>query len=331
MKSKALGIGRVALGLGISGLLGWLVVRGLDWTEVGQSLKGISPSIVLLAILVFLMASFLRAFRWRVLFVTHDIASMRLFVIQNEGIGINNIMPLRVVSEPTQLAILSIKDKVKPATALATMGMERVIDVIASTLILTVALISVPQMHHFKSFVWAAIGFAIFVAVLVWFLAWGGQTLAFIRRISFLSAFTSAVSEMQKHPRRLAASLVVSILYWLMIGVAAWFVSVAANLSISPITATLVIMGTIFFATAIPAAPSALGTFEFAMMYMLGFFDVGRESSFGFALITHAVFFLPPTIIAAIFLPREGLEIAQRFRRLMPNWKAAVPDPTAAD
>ena len=82
-------------------------------------------------------------------------------------------------------------------------------------------------------------------------------------------------------------------------------------------TATLVIVGIIFFATAVPAAPSAIGTFEFAMMQVLEIFGVSREAGFGFAVIAHAVFFLPPTIMAAVFLPREGLTTAGRLRDII--------------
>ena len=82
-------------------------------------------------------------------------------------------------------------------------------------------------------------------------------------------------------------------------------------------TATLVIVGIIFFATEVPAAPSAIGTFEFAMMQVLEIFGTLREASFGFAVIAHAVFFLPLTIMAAVFLPREGLTTAGRLRDII--------------
>lgn len=322
MKSKALTFGRVGVGLGISVTLVWLVTRGLDWSLVLDSLKDISPPIIFLSVVIFLMASFLRAYRWHVLFVDENIPTLRLFIIQNEGIGLNNLVPIRVVSEATQLAILTMRDKVKSATALATLSMERIIDVVASVFILTLALVLVPQVGQFKLYILAAVGLAIFLAILVRFLAWGGTTLAFIKRYSFMAALAEAIRNMERHPGRLAISLLVSIMYWLMVGVTAWFIAVAVNLPISPFTATLVIMGTIFFATTIPAAPSAIGTFEFAMMTVLGYFGVEEEVSFGFALLTHAVFFLPPTIIAAIFLPREGLEIFHRFHvRLMPTKK----------
>ena len=347
MKGKLLAGGKLAIGLGASGGLGWLSARGLDWGVVRDSLAGVSFPLILLAVAVFMLASWLRAYRWQILFVSERISTWRLFLIQNEGIGLNNVLPIRVASEATQLAVLTIRDGVRGATALATLGMERVIDVVASTLILGVAFFLVPEMKNFTLYVWGAVGFTAVALALVRFAAWGSDGVALFRRLPFVASFAKAVKYLERESARptasmlvsvlywllvrvtawlpfvasfakavkyleresarLTASMLVSVLYWLLVGVTAWIIALAIDLPISPMTATLVIMGTIFFAAAVPAAPSAVGTFEFAVIYVLAFFDVDREAGFGFAVITHAVFFLPPTIIAAIFLPREGI------------------------
>ena len=306
MRARLLGIGKVAVGLAASAGLGFLVARGLDWELVGDSLQGVSPALLILAVTVFMAASYLRAFRWRILFVNDPPSTPRLFVIQNEGIGLNNVVPVRVASEAAQLAILSLRDGVNPATALATLGMERVIDVVASTLILAVAFFLVPEMQNFTLYVWGAVGFTVVVLALVRFLAWGSHALSLIQKVPFIAAFATAVRDLERERGRLAASFLVSVVYWLMVGLTAWILAVSINLSISPVTATLVIMGTIFFATAVPAAPSAIGTFEFAVVKVLAFFGVEREAGFGFAVITHAA-----------FLPREGIGSAGRIRGLV--------------
>ena len=299
-----------------SGGLGWLAVRGLDWDTVLDSLVGVSIPLVILAVLVFMVASYLRAYRWQILFVNERISTPRLFIIQNEGIGLNNISPVRVASEPAQLAVLTIRDRVNASTALATLGMERVIDLIASTMILAVAFFLVPEMSNFTLYVWGAVGFTVVAVGMVRLLAWSSEAVAFIRRISFLSAFTTAVRDLEKERGRLVVSLLLSVTFWLLVGVTAWIVAVAIDLSISPVTATLVILGTIFFATSVPAATGAIGTFEFAVVYIMEIFGVEQAASFGFAVIIHAVLFLPPTIIAAVFLPREGIGSVRRLTGL---------------
>lgn len=317
MNRKLLPPARIGIGLLASVGLGWLAVQGLDWAQVRASLAHVSPYLVLVSLAIFMFGSYLRAYRWRILFVNDSISTSRLFVIQNVGIGLNNVVPIRIASEAAQLAILTLRDRISPSTALATLGMERVIDVVASTFILAAAFFFVPEMQNFKIYVWGAIGFTLVCVGLVRLLSWGSHGLSVIDRFPFLASFAGAIRELEQHKARLATSLALSTVYWLLVGVTAWLLARSISLSISPITATLVIMGTIFFATAVPAAPSAIGTFEFAVVYVLELFGVSREDGFGFAVVTHAVFFLPPTIIAAIFLPREGMTSVGRVRELI--------------
>ena len=317
MRRRALTLVRIAVGIAASAGLGWLAARGLDWGLVAEAFGSVSLPLIALAVVVFMVASYLRAARWKVLFVNDEVSTNRLFIIQNVGIGLNNVMPVRIASEVSQLAILSLKDGVRPSVALATLGMERVLDVVASTLILAIAFFMVPEMAEFAPYVWFALGLSIVCIALVRLLAWGNTGMPWIERVPGLTAFTTAVRDLERHPLRLIVSMTMSIGYWLTVGLTAWILAGAIDLPITVTTATLVIMGTIFFATAVPAAPAAIGTFEFAVVYVLEFFGVNRESGFGFAVITHVVFFLPPTLMAAIFLPREGLGSFSRLRSLM--------------
>ena len=187
---------------------------------------------------------------------------------------------------------------------------------IVTTLILGVAFFMVPEMKNFTLYIWGAIGFAVVSVTMLSFIAWNRTGLGFIRRFRFAYAFAGEIARFQREHRKLTACLAVSLAYWIMMGLTAWTIALALGLSISPVTATLVTLGSIFFATAVPAGPAAIGAIEFAMVYVLGYFGVEREASFGFAVVTHAVFFLPPTILAAVFLPREGVVSMRGLRGL---------------
>jgi uncharacterized membrane protein YbhN (UPF0104 family) len=317
MRRRLLGTGWAVIGLAASAGLGWLAIRGLDWGLVAKNLTGASFTLLLVSVAVFMFASYLRAVRWRILFANERISTARLFVIQNEGIGLNNVMPLRVASEVTQLAILTLRDGIKGATALATLRMERVIDVVASTIILGFAFLIIPELKDYAGYMWGLIGFAIAAVALVRLFAWSSGSLTFIRRIPFLGDLADAVRDLEHQRLRIVTSLLVSVAYWLLVGITAWIAAVAVDLPISPVTATLVIMGTIFFATSVPGAPSAVGTFEFAVIYVLAFFGIERTAGFAYAVVIHVLFFLPPTIMAVLFLPREGVLSFRRRRGLV--------------
>jgi uncharacterized protein (TIRG00374 family) len=309
LKRRATIYGRLLIGIGLSFGLGWFSVRGLDWGLVLDNLSNVSVPLIVLALSVFMAAAVLRAARWQMLFLDPQPSIFRLFIVQHEGLGLSNIMPVRVASELTQIAVLTIKDGVKASNALAAIGMERVVDMLSSTLILGIAFVFVPEMRPLAPFVWATIVVAVGAIVAVRVFAWRGESLWLIRRIKFLVALSSALSDLEKERGRLVKTFVASVAYWLLVGVSAWIASEAIGLPVSPLTATLVVIGTIFFSTAVPAAPSAIGTFHFAVVYVLGLVGVVKADAFPFAVIIHLVFFAPPTIIAAIFLPREGISL----------------------
>ena len=306
MKRAALTYGRLAIGIAIGVGLGWFAIRGLDWGLVVDHLARVSPLLLALSLAVFMASGVVRAARWRLLFMEPRPSVARLFIVQHEGLGLSNIMPLRVASELTQIAVLTMKDGLRASTVLAAIGMERAVDFLSSMLIFGIAFMLVPEMRPLAPYVWATIGLGLTLIAALQVLAWRGESLWLVRRITFLVAFSNALRDLAQDKPLLLRAFAASIAYWLMVGVSAWIASEAIGLPISPVTATIVIIGTIFFATAVPA-PSGIGTFHFAVVFVLGLMDVVKDDAFPFAVIVHLLFFAPPTVIAAIFLPREGI------------------------
>ena len=279
-----------------------------------DNLSRVSPPLIVLALAVFMASGVVRAARWRMLFLEPRPSVARLFIVQHEGLGLSNIMPLRVASELTQIAVLTIKDRIRASTVLAAIGMERAVDFLSSMLIFGIAFMLAPEMRPLAPYVMGTIGLGVILIGTLQVLAWRGESLWLVRRITFLVAFSNALRNLAQDWKLLLRAFAISIVYWLMVGVSAWIASDAIGVPISPLTATLVIIGTIFFSTAIPA-PSGIGTFHFAVVFVLGLVDVAKDDAFPFAVIVHLLFFAPPTIIAAIFLPREGI-----------SWKRAGED-----
>ena len=65
MKRSLVGVSQIAFRLASSGGLGWLALRALDWDLVRGELEGVSVSLIVLAVAVFMFASYLRAYRWQ--------------------------------------------------------------------------------------------------------------------------------------------------------------------------------------------------------------------------------------------------------------------------
>ncbi|MBF8266967.1 MAG: conserved rane protein of unknown function [Dehalococcoidia bacterium] len=315
---------RFALG-GIASLgLGWLASRGLSWGQALDALGGLPLPVVALALLVFFISNLVRAYRWRLLFLKERISVARLFLIENIGQGVNNLLPVRIASEATQFTILTLRDGVSRGTALATLGMIRVMDIWANSLILAVSLLFIHSAAgQLARYAAGSLLFSLVLLALVRFVSWGSRGLPLLRRLPLLSTFAASVAEMEKRKDRLVASLAASLAAWVILGLSGWIVARSMGIPLSLAQVLLVILSTIFFATAIPSLPGAIGTFEAVMVYVMGIFGVDKNLAFPYALFVHALVFLPPILMAAIFLPREGMGSLRRS--LSKSWSGSSP------
>jgi uncharacterized protein (TIRG00374 family) len=312
---------RFTLGVFASLGLGWLVSRGLNWNEVLNAFREVPLGAVVFATLVFLLSNLCRAFRWWLLFSKERISITRLFIVENIGLGLNNLLPVRIAGEAIQFAILTLKDGIGGGTTIATLGMTRVMDIWATTLLLALGLVLVPDAGQFTRYAVGGLVFSMLLLALIRLLAWGSRGLSSVSRVPMLTTLATSVAEMEDRKGRLAASLAVSLGQWVVLGLSGWILALGMDIPVSLPQVVLVMLLTILFATSVPSLPGAIGTFEAAMIYAMRFFDVDKDVSFLYALIMHALLFLPPTIIAAAFLPREGIGSLRELQSWSQNWR----------
>ena len=296
----------MALGIAFSSALGWMAIRGIDWGQVAAEFQDFPILFALFALLLFVGASILRAYRWQTLFLQDKVSLRRLFLVQNVGLGLNNIVPIRLLSEVVQFALLRWRYRVNGGTALATLGLERVLDLVVTATLLMAGLALLPSKGDFLPYVVGIFVLAVASVAMVPVFVWISKK-SFLNRINTLTAAAGSLSDLARARGTLAYTLLLTLVYWLTIGICGWILAAGMDLGISPFVATLAILGTLFFATSLPALPAAVGTFEFAMVYVLGLFNVEQELAFSYAVVIHAILFLPPIIIAVASFPALGL------------------------
>ena len=294
------------MGGAISLLLGWLSVRGIDWDLVVAQFQEFPVAWAVLSMIVVVVANILRACRWQALFVSQRLPLMRLFVVQNAGIGLNNLVPIRVVSEGVQFALLTLRYRVKPGVALATMSVERVLDMVVTSTLLLIGLSLLPDKGDFLLYVVGAFVFAMGSALAIPLMLKFSHR-PFMNRIPVVAAMVGSLLDMSKSRGALCVSFLLTLGHWLLLGMAAWILAHGMGLDMSPFVATLTILGTIYFTTSVPALPSGLGTFEFAVVYVLKVFGVSQAMAFSYGVVIHAVFFLPPIVVAVLLFSTIGL------------------------
>ena len=318
VRGSAIAVG-VALGL----VLGTLAVRGTDWGRVLDSLDGFSRFTLTAAVAILVLSGYLRALRWRLLWTTERVSAFRLFLIEHAALGLNNLSPVRALDEPLEFGILAIRDRLPAGSIVATMMMCRIQDLAFTLLFATVAIAAVPSLLQYTpAIVFFTLFFTGWLTVLLT-LDRIVRRFPLLRRLPALASFGDAIRGLWARKRRMAAAFLLTSAYWLLLGPIGWLVAREAGVELPFLQVLVVIFGAIFFSTAVPGLPGAVGTFEFAAISLLDLWGVPKEPAVTFTIVIHMVFVLVPTSFTLVVLPREGLRSLGALREVMARWQQA--------
>ena len=307
------GLLAVALGLGLT--LGWLAVRDVAWGQVADQVRGASVPLLAAALALNLLGLYLRALRWRIVLTGESVSTGRLFLVQQAGAGLNNLSPVRVFSEPIQFGLLVLRDRLPGGAVALTLGVGRSMDLLTHGLVIGVGLALYPPLRPFVPYILPAAAISV-LGVLLWVvLGTGAARLRFMGRLPFSTVFADARRTMATHPHRVVASMALTLLSWVLTGLSGWATLEALGGGLDVLVIIVVVQASLFFALSLPGLPAAAGTFHFAAVVLLSLWDVAGDLAFSYALIQHVIVFLPPTVVAAVVLPREGLASLRSLRR----------------
>jgi uncharacterized protein (TIRG00374 family) len=105
---------------------------------------------------------------------------------------------------------------------------------------------------------------------------------------------------------RAAALVGVSLVTWTMWALSAWSVGRAVDLQMSFVEA-LFVTAVINLGVAIPSSPGFVGTYQWLAVSALALFGVGTESALAFAILMHAIWYVPTTLVGSVLLVRRSL------------------------
>jgi uncharacterized protein (TIRG00374 family) len=250
------------------------------------------------------------------LWVTEQVTTRRLFVVEMSSLGLNNLSPVRFLDEPAILTMLTVRDKLSGPIVVATVLMTRVHDMALTLAFGAVAVALEPGVAERAGAAVYVSGF--FMIVLLGLLNLGSLARRFkiIEQVPGILAYGRAVEEVLTRKARLIGTSSLTGVYWLALGPAAYVLANGMGVEITLFQATIVALGATFFATAMPGLPGAFGTFELAVQELLTIWEVPRDLGFGFGVVLHLIFFVPPILFALVMLPREGVGIMRSWQRL---------------
>lgn len=237
----------------------------------------------------------LRAYRW--LYLLRPISTdppkiSTLFAVAFVGFMAIMLLPLRT-GELARPYLISTRGNVKMSAAFGTIAIERVLDGLILSGLLTVCLLLLPLDHssqHWARYV-GVLTLAIFVAALgvLLLLLWKGEpVIELLERIGkrllptladrvagVLRTFLEGLSALPKH-RHLGPFVLMSIAYWGINGIGMWFLANACGVDLT-IIGGFTVMTMLAVGILLPTGPGHFGNFQFAVAEALGLQNLPQD------------------------------------------------------
>lgn len=285
---------------------------------LGQAKLGWVPVMAALGLLDLLI----RGARWKIL-LEHAAPDARLWLtvrLEAVGLALNNILFMRI-GELARAFLASRELKIPVATALASVAVERALDVAALLSLFCLASAAEPalvpaQIRNAGALVLVgAIGALVTLALAERMLVPGGVLEKPLRPWPKLRALVLQLAEgasVLRSPVSAAKAAALSLALWAADGMVYWAAARAFSLGEAvTYVRSLLVLSWAGAGAALPAAPGAFGTFEAFVVGILERFGVGSNQAFAYAVFTHMVMYLLVTVVGLAFLYRIGLSLGE--------------------
>ncbi|MHB1355156.1 MAG: lysylphosphatidylglycerol synthase transmembrane domain-containing protein [Anaerolineae bacterium] len=335
---------RLILGIGVSVLCLWLVVRGIDWSKLWSVYSTANYWFLLPAALIIIGCSYARARRWKILIGTSEpISITRLFHIVNIGYLFNNLLPAKV-GELVRAYLVGRVVEGGFAKALSTLIVERLLDVLCVVILLVILIpfVTLPA--------WAARAGLIFgtvailgVAVLVVLAHFGERGLSWVWRyigrlplvgkprvrgwLANLIAGLKPLTQLRLLPGIALWSFALWFGYALMnyILLAAFRMTDTVSFAVSSFALCATGFGMI-----VPSSPGAMGVFEGAVVLAFGLYGVDASQAFAYAFGLHMFTNLGLILLGLVGLRAESLSFGQISRQVSQGQADTTSNPPPA-
>lgn len=307
---------RGALGIAVSVVAVFLVLRSVDLGQAVEVLRRASPAWIVVMLVAVMVDVGARAARWRILLAPITaIPFRRVLGYTYQGYLANNVLPARL-GELVRSHALGEGEGVSRTTVLGTVVVERIVDTVMVVAIAAVAVLILSVRGALASGV--LLGLA-FVTLLVIALALGvaAHRLPGAERVT---AFIERWPRVVELGRRLRDGLAVASRPGTMVGavalsLVAWTASITAFLAggqavgIELTVAQGALIGSgVALASIVPAGPGYVGTFELTAVAVAEGLGIDRDAAFAMALLIHVAILVVTSVGGVVAI------IAQRRR-----------------
>lgn len=316
-----------AFGLAISAAALFLAIRSVDLNQTASLLARTDLRLVGATLFVIGGQVLIRTLRWRLLlrpFFPAGIPGLpKLIPVLLVGYLGNAVLPARL-GEPIRAVLVSRRERVGVPEALASVYLERIIDVatLGILILAAAAFVGAPAWIVQTTAIAAALGLGLVVVLAA---ANPASLVALAHRVPAVAGsrrLTTAVEMLTRFVaglggRQRAFAIVtaagLSAVAWVLDATTFWLVARALGLDLGPAEAVLV-AGVTVLVTAVPSAPGYVGTFELSAVAAAGALGVEQSAALGLALLAHAVALVPLGVAGGLSLIVIGISFGEMAR-----------------
>jgi hypothetical protein len=306
---------KMAVGILFGALLLYLSFRGIAFQTMTDGLKAVRYGYVAPAVFIFFFMQVLRSLRWRaILKPLEKIDQLIVFAVTSIGFLAIMALPARL-GELARPYLITKKSNITMSSALGTVLIERLADILAILLMLACALIVLPMpLWLIKPGITLLIITLIIAAVIAFLITQKERSLTIVGRLLGLLPDRYAVRlnrlvdqlidglAVAKDPLCLFWITFYSLFIWAINVVSIYLMFLAFGFDLSPVAA-LVLMVVLIVGIAIPTAPGFVGNWHFFCILSLGLFGIARADALTFAVIYHFLSIGVIAVLGLIFLP----------------------------
>ncbi len=334
---------KIILSVLVAGVCLWLVLRNINWRQVGEALEAVSYLPLLGAPAMLVLSLWFRARRWDVLLrPIRKIGMGELFSINAVGFLAINALPLRL-GEMSRPILFKQRHQIPISTGLAAVAVERVFDGLVTVMALYVGILAAPEGFgempslgiNLRTMMLITLG--IYGPILLFFI------LAVTRRDQALAIVFFLVRALPRHHRdrvshmadnffeglkslpdlkSFAWILVESLWVWLAVAMSYAFAIQAFHLHI-PWSAAFTILGVAAVGVMIPSPPGFVGTFQLFVMASLALYGVPKSTALAYSIVIHAINLGQVLLLGLLCAPKVSTKVGTLISDAMESSKSS--------
>ena len=311
--------GKFIVGLIISALGLWYAFRDLDLGALLNYLFQTEMGYVLMSMVIMVASVGLRAYRWKLILSPLQQFSFNP-LLSSTMIGYfgNGVLPFRLGALLRSYALSQTKN-ISASSAFGTIVLERLLDLMSLAVFMIFFAFFSPLMEWSGN---VLIGLIVLTVGGLVFIIWIGKSHSRLHeKVVLWKVFQSKTGQQilrnlqnvlkgltsirqTKHTFQLICC---SVLLWVMYYYSVDLVVRATGIEINWVAIGIVLIATTLAIT-VPSAPGYVGTYHAAAVYVLvNMFDAGLTESQAFAVLIHAVGFVPLVLIGFVYFLQSSI------------------------